>query len=81
MLESEKRHGSVSGSQRTAFRNGCRDAPVPFLADVMIALGVNCNTHCAFFAVAVDGELRDGHGEYIEAPTLAESWEVSRTWQ
>ena len=41
----------------------------------MIALGVNCNTHCAFFAVAVDGELRDGHVEYIDAPNLAESSE------
>jgi hypothetical protein len=36
---------------------------------------VNCNTHCAFFAVAVDGELSDGHVEYIEAPNLAESSE------
>jgi hypothetical protein len=39
----------------------------------MTVLGVNCNTHCAFFAVAVDGELSDGPVEYIEAPTLAES--------
>jgi hypothetical protein len=39
----------------------------------VIALGVNCNTHCAFLAVAVDGELTDGHVEYIEASTLAES--------
>jgi hypothetical protein len=41
----------------------------------VITLGVNCSTHCAFFAVAVNGELRDGHIEYIDAPTLAESSE------
>lgn len=39
----------------------------------MNVLGVNCSTHCAFFAVAIDGELGDGHVEYIDAPTLAES--------
>jgi hypothetical protein len=36
-------------------------------------LGVNCSTHCAFLAVAVDGKLADGHVEYIDAPTLDES--------
>jgi hypothetical protein len=41
----------------------------------MIALGVNCTTHCAFFAVAVDGELSEGHVEYIDAPNVAESSE------
>ncbi len=39
----------------------------------MTVLGVNCNTHCAFFAVAVNGELSDGPVEYIEAPNLEES--------
>jgi hypothetical protein len=41
----------------------------------VIVLGANCSTHCAFFAVAVDGELSDGHVEYIDAPNLAESSE------
>jgi hypothetical protein len=41
----------------------------------MTVLGVNCNTHRAFFAVAVDGELSEGPVEYIEAPNLAESSE------
>jgi hypothetical protein len=41
----------------------------------MTVLGVNCTTHCAFFAVAVDGELSTGPVEYIEAPNLAESSE------
>lgn len=41
----------------------------------MKVLGVNCSTHCAFLAVAVDGELGDRHVEYIEAPTLADSSE------
>jgi hypothetical protein len=41
----------------------------------MTVLGVNCSTHCAFFAVAVDGELSIGPVEYIEAPNLAESSE------
>jgi hypothetical protein len=38
-------------------------------------LGVNCSTHCAYLAVAVDRELSEGHVEYIDAPTLAESSE------
>lgn len=38
-------------------------------------LGVNCTTHCAFLALAVDGELGDGQVEYIDAATLAESSE------
>lgn len=41
----------------------------------MIVLGVNCSTRCAFLAVAVDGELGEGHVEYIDAPNLAESSE------
>jgi hypothetical protein len=36
-------------------------------------LGVNCSTHCAYLALAVDGELADGHVEYLDAPTLDES--------
>jgi hypothetical protein len=38
-------------------------------------LGVNCSQRYAFLAVAVDGELEEGHVEYIDAPTLAESSE------
>jgi hypothetical protein len=41
----------------------------------MTVLGVNCNTHCAFFAVAVNGELSTAPVEYIEAPNLVESSE------
>jgi hypothetical protein len=41
----------------------------------VIVLSVNCSTHGAFLAVAVDGELSAGHVEYIDAPNLAESSE------
>ena len=41
----------------------------------MTGLGVNCTTHCAFFAVAVERELSTGAVESIEAPNLAESSE------
>src|SRR5919198_6147704 len=65
--ESEKRHRSVSSSERKAFGKGRRDAPFPSVARVVIVLGVNCSTHCAFLAVAVDGALREGHVEYVDA--------------
>jgi hypothetical protein len=38
-------------------------------------LGVNCSTHGAFLAVAIEGELSADHVEYIDAPNLAESSE------
>jgi hypothetical protein len=39
----------------------------------MNVLGVNCSTGCAYLALAEDGELTDGHVEYIDAPALDES--------
>lgn len=39
----------------------------------MNVLGVNCSTHGAFLAVAVDGVLNVAGIEYIDTPTLADS--------